>query len=166
VAQWDQRQDRRHGNDGAVCRLQNAGVKRTLRARLPEVGSTGLVGPQSRLAPGGIDSDGAGRARPLTAAARGGIAWFAPGGGARIGPDAPSGSRWGCRPMACTRGSPGDALERSQVARPVSIAQRAACLCAPTSAGRRSWGQLVVASAATSMKRDRRKLPVATVGLC
>jgi hypothetical protein len=51
----------------------------------------------------------------------------------------PSAAR-GCRPTAFTRDSRGDGLGRSQVARLVSIAQSAVCLCAPPSTGSRSWG--------------------------
>ena len=55
-------------------------------------------------------------------------------------------------------------LGRSLAAERASIAQSAACLWVPTSAGPRSGDQIAVGSAAISMRRDARMLPVATVG--
>jgi hypothetical protein len=48
---------------------------------------------------------------------------------------ASSGARWGCGPMACTRGSQGCDLRRFQAARHASIARSAAYLCVPAAAG-------------------------------
>lgn len=54
---------------------------------------------------------------------------------------APSGARWGCRPMACTRGSRGCDRGRSQAARCASIVLCAVYICMPTAAGTPSCRQ-------------------------
>jgi len=70
----------------------------------------------------------------------------------------PSGARWGSRPMACTMGSRGGAPVRSQAARCASIAQSAACLGVPTSAGPRSGDRSAIASACQQAACRQRQL--------
>ena len=68
------------------------------------------------------------------------------------GTGAPWGARWGCPPLACTRGSRGFDLGRSQARQRVSIALWAADLWVPTSVWPASGEGLAVAYGASTVR--------------